>query len=89
MRLAALHSISRTAVQRYNDPAPIIDAASEHVVVRRLVRCECRVCGAHSNAVAVADADVRCPNCGASALVPVEGADLIRPASARPRTGSA
>jgi ribosomal protein S27E len=79
MRVAALHSISRSAIQRYNEPAPIIDAASDHVVVRRLVRCECRGCGAHSNGVAAAGADVRCPNCGASALVPVEGADLIRP----------
>ena len=80
MRVAALHSISRSAIQRYNDPAPIIDAASEHVVARRLVRCECRGCGAHSNAVAAANAGARCPNCGASTLVPVEGADLIRPA---------
>ena len=78
MRVAALHSISRSAIQRYNEPAPIIDAASEHVVARRLVRCECRGCGAHSNAVAVADAQACCPNCGASTLVPVEGADLIR-----------
>ena len=81
MRLAALHSASRIAIQRYNEPAPIVDAASEHVVGRRLVRCECRTCGAHSNAVAAADADGRCPNCGGSALVPVEGADIIRPAS--------
>jgi Zn finger protein HypA/HybF involved in hydrogenase expression len=85
MRVAALHCLSRTAIQRYNEPAPIIDAGSEHVIVRRLVRCECRFCGAHSNAVAVSDADARCPNCGASTLVPVEGADLIRRASARPR----
>jgi Zn finger protein HypA/HybF involved in hydrogenase expression len=81
MRLAALQFASRTAMQRYNEPAPIIDAASEHVVVRRLVRCECRCCGAHSNAVAATDADPRCPNCGASSLVPVEGATLIRPPS--------
>ncbi len=82
MRAAALQTVSRTAIQRYNDPAPIIDAAAEHVVVRRLVRCECRACGAHSNAAAHTDAEARCPNCGATALVPVEGADLIRPASA-------
>jgi Zn finger protein HypA/HybF involved in hydrogenase expression len=81
MRVAALHTISRSAIQRYNEPAPIIDAGSERVVVRRLVRCECRGCGAHSNAVAAAAADARCPNCGASTLVPVEGADLIRPRS--------
>jgi Zn finger protein HypA/HybF involved in hydrogenase expression len=82
MRVAALHSVARTAIQRYNDPAPVIDAASEHVVVRRLARCECRGCGAHSNAAAHVDAVPRCPNCGAASLVPVEGADLIRPASA-------
>ncbi|MGZ4312907.1 MAG: hypothetical protein ACXVR1_12465 [Solirubrobacteraceae bacterium] len=81
MRLAALHTISRIAIQGYNDPAPVIDAASEHVVARRLVRCECRVCGAHSNAVAASGANPWCPNCGASSLAPVEGADLIRPAS--------
>ena len=82
MRVAALQTVSRAAIQRYNDPAPIIDAAAEHVVGRRLVRCECRVCGAHCNAAAHAGADARCPNCGATSLVPVEGADLIRPASA-------
>jgi Zn finger protein HypA/HybF involved in hydrogenase expression len=80
MRVAALHSISQTATQRYNEPAPIIDAESEHVVVRRLVRCECRGCGAHSNAVAAANREARCPNCASATLVPVEGADLIRPA---------
>jgi Zn finger protein HypA/HybF involved in hydrogenase expression len=85
MRVAALHSISRTTIQRYNEPAPIIDAASDHVVARRLVRCECGCCGAHSNVVPAADADARCPNCGAGTLVPVEGADIIRPASERPR----
>jgi DNA-directed RNA polymerase subunit RPC12/RpoP len=82
MRVAALHTVSRSAIQRYNDPAPVIDAAAEHVVARRLLRCECRACGAHSNAAAHTDADARCPNCGARCLVPVEGADLIRPASA-------
>lgn len=81
MRVAALHTISRKAIQRYNEPAPIIDAASEHVVARRLERCECRSCGAHSNAVAAANAEACCPNCGALTLVPVEGADLIRPAA--------
>ena len=81
MRVAALHSISRSAIQRYNDPAPIIDAASEHVVAPRLVRCECRGCGAHTNALAAANAQACCPNCGASTLVPVEGADLIQPAA--------
>jgi DNA-directed RNA polymerase subunit RPC12/RpoP len=78
MRVAALHAMSQTAIQGYNDPAPVIDATSERVAVRHLVRCECRGCGAHSNTTAGAEA--RCPNCGASRLVPVEGADLIRPA---------
>jgi hypothetical protein len=79
MRVAALHTISRTAVQRYNEPAPIIDAASEHMV-RRLVRCECRSCGAHCNAIASWTVETSCANCGAPGLVPVEGAGLILPA---------
>jgi Zn finger protein HypA/HybF involved in hydrogenase expression len=79
MRLPALDTISRTAVQRYNEPAPIVDAASEHVV-RRLGRCECRSCGAHCNAIASGTIETSCPNCGASGLVPVEGAGLIEPA---------
>jgi Zn finger protein HypA/HybF involved in hydrogenase expression len=79
MRVAALHTISRTAIQGYNEPAPVIDAMSEHVV-RRLVRCECHSCGAHSNAIASWTVESSCPNCGAPGLVPVEGAGLILPA---------
>ena len=75
--LVGLALLPALAIQGYNDPAPVIDATSERVAIRRLVRCECRGCGAHSNTSAGAEA--RCPNCGASRLVPVEGADLIRP----------
>lgn len=78
MRVAALHQLSKTAAD-HSEPAPIIDPESELVVVARLVRCECRSCGAHTNAIATTGADASCPNCGSAGLVPVEGAGLIRP----------
>ena len=77
MRVAALHQLSKTVAQ-HCEPAPIIDPESDFVVAR-LVRCECRSCGAHTNAIAAIDTHVSCPNCGAGGLVPVEGAGLIRP----------
>jgi ribosomal protein S27E len=76
MRVAALHQLAKTAAH-HTEPAPFIDPESE-LVVARLVRCECRGCGAHTNASAAAGADITCPNCGAAGLVPVEGAGLIR-----------
>ncbi|MFZ1995993.1 MAG: hypothetical protein WAU75_17920 [Solirubrobacteraceae bacterium] len=77
MRVAALHHLSKTAAQP-GEPAPIIDAESE-LVVARLVRCECRSCGAHTNAIATTGTAATCPNCGAPGIVPVEGAGLILP----------
>lgn len=65
-------------MQRLTDPAPVIDPEAD-LMVARLVRCECRGCGAHSNAIASARKQPSCPNCGALGLVPVEGAGLIRP----------
>jgi ribosomal protein S27E len=78
MRVAALQQLSKTAAQ-HGEPAPIIDPESDFVIAR-LVRCECRSCGAHTNAIAAIGTRVSCPNCGAAGLVPVEGAGLIRPA---------
>lgn len=49
----------------------------------RLTRCECQNCGAHSNAVAARRVHGSCPNCGSTQLVPVQGADVIRPARRR------
>jgi predicted RNA-binding Zn-ribbon protein involved in translation (DUF1610 family) len=77
MRVAALHHLSKTAGHR-GEPAPIIDAESELVVARH-VRCECRSCGAHTNAIATTGTAATCPNCGAAGIVPVEGAGLILP----------
>ena len=76
MRIAALRQFSKTAAQ-FSEPAPIIDAESE-LVVAPLLRCECRKCGAHSNGIAVEGVNATCTNCGATGLVPVEGASLIR-----------
>ena len=76
MRVAALHHLSQAAA-RHTEPAPIIDPESELSVIR-LVRCECRGCGAHSKAIAATGENATCPNCGAPGLVPVEGAGLIR-----------
>jgi predicted RNA-binding Zn-ribbon protein involved in translation (DUF1610 family) len=76
MHVAALHHLSKTAAG-HGEPAPVIDAESE-LVVARLVRCECRSCGAHTNAIAASGAHAACPNCGAAGIVPVEGAGLIR-----------
>lgn len=77
MRVAALKQLTRTA-SRHGEPAPIIDPESDFAVAR-LVRCECRSCGAHTNAIAATGVHVTCPNCGGGGLVPVEGAGLIRP----------
>jgi ribosomal protein S27E len=76
MRVAALQQLSKTAAE-HCEPAPIIDPESE-LVIARLVRCECRSCGAHTNAIASTGVEPTCPNCGAGVLVPVEGAGLIR-----------
>lgn len=46
----------------------------------RLARCECESCGAHTNAVAAHRVHASCPNCGASRLVRLDGAEVIRPA---------
>jgi ribosomal protein S27E len=77
MRVAALHQLSKT-VAHHTEPAPFIDPESE-LFTARLVRCECRGCGAHTNAIAATGVHATCPNCGAGGLVPVEGAGLIRP----------
>jgi ribosomal protein S27E len=50
---------------------------TENVVRPRVVRCECRRCGAHANAVAAPGTQTSCPNCGDFRLVPVEGAEII------------
>jgi Zn finger protein HypA/HybF involved in hydrogenase expression len=50
-------------------------------MVARLARCECRSCGAHSNAMTSGQHPAACPNCSAEGLVPVEGATLIRSVS--------
>jgi Zn finger protein HypA/HybF involved in hydrogenase expression len=76
MHVAALRQLSQTAAQHISEPAPVIDPESE-LAAARLVRCECRACGAHANAVASTGVQTACPNCGARGLVPVEGADLI------------
>lgn len=77
MHVAALKQLSKSAAQ-HCEPAPIIDPESDFVIAR-LVRCECRGCGAHTNAIAATGVHATCPNCGAGGLVPVEGAGLIRP----------
>jgi predicted RNA-binding Zn-ribbon protein involved in translation (DUF1610 family) len=76
MHVAALRQLSKTAAE-LSEPAPVINPEAE-LMIARLVRCECRSCGAHSNAMASTDVNPACPNCGAPGLVPVEGARLIR-----------
>jgi hypothetical protein len=76
MHVAALRQLSQTAAH-LSEPAPVIDPESE-LMIARLARCECRSCGAHSNAMTSAAMRPTCPNCGASGLVPVEGAGLIQ-----------
>jgi hypothetical protein len=76
MHVAALQQLSKTAAH-LSEPAPIIDPESV-LMIARLMRCECRGCGAHTNAMATTGANATCPNCGAPGLVPVEGAGLIR-----------
>jgi Zn finger protein HypA/HybF involved in hydrogenase expression len=76
MHVAALRQLSKTAAELI-EPAPVINPEAE-LMIARLVRCECRNCGAHSNAMASTGAHPACPNCGSPGLVPVEGAGLIR-----------
>jgi hypothetical protein len=73
MRLASL--LSKTAPE----PAatPVVPDGSAELPRPRLVRCECRNCGAHCNAIAAHGVYASCGNCGASGLVPVEGAAVI------------
>lgn len=79
MHVAALRQLSKTAAQ-LSEPAPVINPEAE-LMVARLVRCECRSCGAHSNAMTSGQHPAACPNCSAEGLVPVEGATLIRSVS--------
>lgn len=76
MHVAALRQLSQVAAH-LSEPAPVIEPEAE-LMVARLVRCECRSCGAHTNAMASAAMHPSCPNCGAAGLVPVEGAGLIQ-----------
>ncbi len=76
MHVAALRQLSKTAAD-LSEPAPVIAPEAEFRVAR-LMRCECRSCGAHSNAMTSGDRPAACPNCGTGGLVPVEGAALIR-----------
>jgi ribosomal protein S27E len=78
MRIAALRQLSKLSAERL--PTPAAPEPSPSALNPRLVRCECRGCGAHSNAIAARDVEASCPNCGASRLVPVEGAGVIMPA---------
>jgi DNA-directed RNA polymerase subunit RPC12/RpoP len=86
MRITVLREQSKSnghrtlAIQPSTGRVPV---AGEPVRAR-LVRCECRHCGAHSNAIAVHDVQASCPNCGHSRLVPVEGADVIVSAERTP-----
>jgi hypothetical protein len=73
MRLAALLSKSAPAP----GPAPAVADAVGDPLRARLVRCECRACGAHCNAIVGRDVHASCGNCGASRLVPVQGATVI------------
>jgi hypothetical protein len=79
MHVAALRQLSKSAA-RLSEPAPVLDPEAEFMIAR-LVRCECRSCGAHSNAMTSGERPAACPNCNAEGLVPVEGAMLIRPVS--------
>lgn len=79
MRITALRQLSKSPASpaagvTTPDPLP---AAARAAIKPRLVRCECRDCGAHCNAIAALDVHASCPNCGASRLVPVEGASVI------------
>lgn len=64
-------------------PNITIRPRTEGPIRPRLTRCECLTCGAHTNAVAARRVHGTCPNCGSAQLVPVEGAEVIRPI--RPR----
>jgi hypothetical protein len=62
MHVAALRQLSKSAAQ-LSEPAPGISPEGEFMVAR-LVRCECRSCGAHSNAMSSGEQPTACPNCG-------------------------
>jgi Zn finger protein HypA/HybF involved in hydrogenase expression len=78
MRITALRQLSKPPAQRVASAAEAsLPARPADVVRPRMARCECRSCGAHCNAIAAIDVHASCPNCGASRLVPLEGASLI------------
>jgi ribosomal protein S27E len=91
MRITALRELSRSAAKRSTTAdlhVEVLPAPTGDPVRPRLARCECRSCGAHSNAIAHREVHATCPNCGSSRLVPLEGVTVILAAQRPPAAGS-
>jgi hypothetical protein len=77
MRIAVLRQLSKSSAR----PAPADPRLAGDGLVDslapRLARCECRDCGAHSNAIVTPEGHACCANCGGPRLVPVDGACVI------------
>jgi hypothetical protein len=77
MRIAVLRQLSKTSARPVvAESRPLGDGLVDPQAPR-LVRCECRDCGAHSNAIVTTDAHSCCTNCGGPRLTPVDGACVI------------
>jgi hypothetical protein len=78
MRIAVLRQLSKSSGRSVGrDLRPMDDWLGGDPLGPRLVRCECSDCGAHSNAIVTSEVHASCTNCGASRLLPVQGACLI------------
>jgi len=78
MRIAVLRQLSKSSARAVSaNPSPVGNGLGGDPLRPRLVRCECRDCGAHSNAIVTREVHSSCTNCGASRLVPMEGAGVI------------
>jgi hypothetical protein len=77
VRIAVLHQLSKSCARPVApDPQAESDRRADPLAPR-LARCECRDCGAHSNAIVMTERHASCTNCGGPRLVPVDGACVI------------
>jgi hypothetical protein len=77
MRIAALRQLSKSSARVIPANPRRVAGGLVDPAAARLARCECRDCGAHSNAIVTTEAQASCGNCGGRRLAPVDGACVI------------
>lgn len=77
MRVAVLRQLSKSAARPVPAGPRLMGDGLVNPLAPRLARCECRDCGAHSNAIVMTEAQASCTNCGGRRLAPVDGACVI------------